>query len=104
MRVLCLDDTGRWRIDRIEAIGRRHEPVFAVLAEDRLDLVRVEPPLAAAEPGGDPLRLGRELGLVDVLLAPRPVEEDDGDETAPGHETYQEQPPLKLGHQRWPGV
>jgi hypothetical protein len=99
-----LDDTGPRRIDRIEAIGRRHEPVFAMLAEDCLDLVRVEPPLAAAEPGGDPLRLGRELGLLDVLLAPRPVEEDDGDEPTTGDQADEEQPPLELGHQRWPGV
>jgi hypothetical protein len=75
-----------------------------VLAEDGLDLARVKTPFAAAQPRRDPAGLGRELGLVEVLLASGAVEEDHGDEAAAGDEADEQQPPLELGHQRWPGV
>lgn len=75
-----------------------------MLAQDGLDVNRIELAAATAEPVRNPLRLGRELGLLEVLLAACPVEEDDGDEPAAGDEADEEQPPLELGHQCWPPV
>lgn len=57
-------------------------------------------------PGGqtvrDPVGLGRQLRIVEVLLSTGAVEENDGDEAATGHEPDEEEPPLELGHQVWP--
>ena len=58
----------------------------------------------AGQAGGDPLGLGRQLRFVDVRIATGAVEEDDRNEPAAGHQPDEQQPPLELGHQRWPGV
>lgn len=73
-----------------------------MLAQDGFDLARVEAPVTAAEPRRDPAGLGRQLGLLDVLVTTGTVEEDDGDEPAAGHQPDEEQPPLELGHQQRP--
>ena len=57
---------------------------------------------ALGEARGDPVRLGRQLRLVDVLVAAGAVEEDGGHQAAAGHQADEEQPPLELGHQPGP--
>ena len=90
-------------VDGLQAVRRRQEPVFPVLAQDCLDVAR--PKLAAGRQArGDPARLGGQLRLLDIPFAPGAVEEDDRDEATAGDEPDEQQPPLELGHQRWPRV
>lgn len=71
-----------------------------MLAQDGFDLTAIQTALAATEPGRDPRRLGGQFRVIEILLSPRPVEEDHRHEPAARHEAHEEQPPLKLGHQR----
>jgi len=69
-----------------------------VEAQDRVDRVGIRPWIAA-QPAGDPRRLGPSLELVEVLLATPSAHRHDRDEAPARDEAHDEQPPLKLGHQ-----
>jgi len=75
-----------------------------MLPQDGLDVVGIQAAAPGRKAERDPLCLGGELVLLEVLLAPCSIEEDDRDEPAARHEPDEQQPPLELGHQRWPAV
>jgi hypothetical protein len=63
-----------------------------------LDVVGREVRSAQAEVPGDPVRLCRELILLDVVVSAAPIEHHDRDEPAARHEPDDQEPPLELGH------
>jgi hypothetical protein len=73
--------------------------------ENAVGGMRVDLLALLAEAGGDPRRLHRDLGVLDVRVAPRRVGEDQPDQSRPGHEPHDQQPPVELGvHRRIQGA
>jgi hypothetical protein len=73
-------------------------------SQDRLDRPAVDLAGKRRDPGRDPGRLGPQLVLIDVLLAPPAVHVDGGHDRAARDEPHDEQPPLELGHQAGGGA
>ncbi len=67
-----------------EALGGLRRDVVPLIGQDR----------------GQPGRLARPFGVVDVDLAPARIEDDEPDEPSPHDEPDDEQPPVEFGVHR----